>query len=600
MSRREDLEQAIAAMSARTRYRRRRAPRSLPVLAIILVAVILGGILATSGGSHYGRHVADRFVSAWAKHDYAAMYAEIDAQARQRVSQTQFATAYEDALRTATATATRVAGKVREVAGEAVLAPVAVATRVFGTLHLSFAIHFAGKGSATRIAWTNALAFPGLRAGARLTRHTTLPQRAALLTREGSVLASGPAEAAGERYSPLGGAASSVVGSIGPIPAGEREALEAEGVPRKAIVGVDGLERTFDSRLRGRPGGTLLEGGRVIASAQAKASPPVRTTISGPLQVATVKDIGAHYGGAVAIDPRTGDVLAVAGIGLDGLQPPGSTFKMVTVTGILESGIAKPETYFPYKTEAVIEGVKLHNAASESCGGTLILSFAVSCNSVFSPLGVKLGAARLVRTAEHYGFNHQPDIPGAAASTIPQPQDIRGELALGSSSIGQGEVLSTPLEMATIAATIADGGIRHEPNELFGEVGKPTRVSSPQIADEVRTMMIHVVLEGTGNPTARIPGVVVAGKTGTAELGTPTGCSSEASAAGSGSASGSGAASGSGCSATNEKENTDGWFAAFAPAEHPKLAVGVLMVRDGYGAESAAPVAKEILEAAIG
>lgn len=587
-------------MSPRSRYRRRRAPRWLPVLAIVIVAAVVGLIVASSGRGHYERDAAGRFAHEWAKRDYAAMYAQIDAGSRRRVSEAQFATAYEDALRTATASSTAVAGRARELAGGSVAVPVRVSTRLFGTLRLNFTLHFRGKGSAARIAWSQALEFPGLHGGQRLHRHTTLPQRAALLTREGRVLASGPAEAAGERYSPLGVSASSVVGSVGPIPAGEREALEADGVPRNAIVGVTGLERIFDARLRGTPGGRLLEGSRVIASAKPKPAPPVHTSISGSLQEAAVRAIGAHYGGAVALEPQTGEVLAVAGIGLDGLQPPGSTFKMVTVTGVLQAGIAKPGTVFPYKTEVVLEGVKLHNAESESCGGTLVLSFAVSCNSVFSPLGVKLGAARLVKAAEAYGFNHQPDIPGAATSTIPQPQNIQGELALGSSAIGQGEVLATPLEMATVAATIGDGGVRREPTDALGAHTKTTRVSSPQIAAEVRTMMIHVVTEGTGNPTAQIPGVVVAGKTGTAELGTASGCSTEAGEEGGEATEGAEGEAEGGCSPAREKESTDAWFAAFAPAEHPKLAVGVLMVKDGYGAESAAPVAKEILEAGLG
>lgn len=559
----------------------------------MLVAIVVGIVVATSGSTPYERNLASSFVSSWVKRDYSAMYEEIDSKAQHATPRTQFAAIYERALRTATATSVRVTGKARNAAGEAIEIPVKVATRLFGTLHLRFTIHFRGKGSTARIAWSRSLEFPGLEAGQQLTRDTALPQRAALLTREGSVLANGPAEAAGERYSPLGVAASAVVGTVGPIPADERDRLEAEGVPGNAIVGVNGLEQIFDARLRGKPGGKLLAGGRVIASAKAKPAPPVRTTISASVQETTVAALGEQYGGAVVMQPQTGQILAVAGIGLDGLQPPGSTFKMVTVTGALQARIATPSTEYPYANEAVLDGVKLHNSESEACGGTLIHSFAVSCNSVFAPLGVKLGAARLVATAEHYGFNHQPDIPGAAESTIPAAKDIQGELDVGSTSIGQGEVLATPLEMATVAATIADGGLRHEPTDALGRPTKATRVSSPQIAAEVRTMMIDVVTEGTGDPTAQVPGVVVAGKTGTAELSTPNGCELESSEGG-------GAGGGNVCTSTETKESTDGWFAAFAPAESPKLAIGVLMVRDGFGAESAAPVAKAIIEGALG
>ena len=129
--------------------------------------------------------------------------------------------------------------------------------------------------------------------------------------------------------------------------------------------------------------------------------------------------LGGQLGGIVAMAPATGQILAVAGIGLDDLQPPGSTFKMITLTGVLQAGIANPHTVFPYATYATLDGVKLNNANGEECGGTLELAFAVSCNSVFAPLGAKLGAARLVATAERYGFNHSPGVPGAVESTLP-------------------------------------------------------------------------------------------------------------------------------------------------------------------------------------
>jgi hypothetical protein len=186
----------------------------------------------------------------------------------------------------------------------------------------------------------------------------------------------------------------------------------------------------------------------------------VRTTISPPLQKAAVASLGGQLGGIVAMQPATGQILAVAGIGLDGLQPPGSTFKMVTLTGALAARVANPETVFPYATYALLDGVRLHNANGEECGGTLENAFAVSCNSVFTPLGVKLGSARLVQTAEAFGFNHAPDVPGAAESTLPAASEIHGELDIGSTAIGQGRVIATPLQMATVAATIADGGRR--------------------------------------------------------------------------------------------------------------------------------------------
>lgn len=576
---------------------RRRRARALPLFLLIGGAFAAGIIVGAAHAPPYRRTIAAGFVRAWGKGDYVNMYADIDPRSRGSITPSSFATLYRVAAKTATATAMRAAGKPRRGAHGAIVVPVEVRTRLFGTLRRSFTFRFSGTGRHTRISWTPSLQFPGLHVGQRLTRRMRMPQRAALLTRSGSVLASGPGTSAGERASPLGPAASAVVGSIGPIPSGRRAQLESEGLPAHAIVGVSGLELIFDSQLRGRPGGVLLAGGHVIARAQPKQGSPVHTTISAHLQEATVRALGGQYGGIAVLQPSTGQVLAVAGIGIDALQPPGSTFKMVTVTGILKSGIATPKTTFPDKTYALLEGVKLHNAESESCGGTLELSFAVSCNSVFSPLGVQLGAARLVATAESYGFNHPAGIPGAAESTIPPASGIKGALALGSSAIGQGEVLASPLEMAVIAATIADGGVRHQPTFALDSRPRSTRVSSPKIAAEIRNMMVAVVREGTG-PNAAVPGVLVAGKTGTAELGAPPGCTPGEGAPSQHephSTEGEQASGQSSC--PSSKASTDAWFAAFAPAQRPTIALAVLMVRDGYGAESAAPAAKQILEA---
>jgi cell division protein FtsI/penicillin-binding protein 2 len=583
--------------------------RARPVIALAAVAFVVGAIVGAGHGSSAAQALAGRFVAAWAHGDYATMYGDIDAHSKRAVSAQELADDYEHALRTATATRLLVTGKPRAAPGGLVAVPVRVHTRLFGTLQLAFALKIVGgSGETGGIVWSPSLEFPGLHTGEALTRKTTLPRRATVLARDGSVLGEGTATEAGQRDSPLGAAAGAVLGEVGPIPTARAPQLEAEGVPADAIVGVSGIEEALDERLRGTPGGELLADGsqsggptRVLAIAAPRAAPALHTTISPAVQRAAVTALGGQLGGVVAMQPGTGQILAVAGLGIDDLQPPGSTFKMVTLSGVLQAGIADPNTTFPYATYATLDGVKLSNANGEECGGSLTLAFAVSCNSVFAPLGVKLGAPRLVAMAERYGFNHEPGVPGAVESTLPAASQIQGELDVGSTAIGQGEVQASALQMAIVAATIADGG--HRPQPTFALDAHPHGVAtatSASVARTVRRLMIGVVREGTGT-SAAIPGVTVAGKTGTAELGTANSCSGSSSEArGAGESSGSEESHGSSCQgAASEPSNTDAWFAAFAPALHPRIVVCVLMVKDGAGGATAAPVAREVLEAGL-
>lgn len=577
-----------------------RARRMAPVIALAVVAFALGLIF---GSGHKGSprlRVAENFAKAWAHQDYAAMYADIDPSSRRRLSASTLADAYREAARTATTTGVSVMGAARTQTDGTIAVPVRVRTRLWGALDEELRMQVVEGEGGARIRWSRALVFPGLRAGETLSRQTALPPRAALEARDGSVLAEGEASGPGTRTSPLGVAADAAIGEVGSIPASRQGELEAEGVPADAIVGVTGLERALDARLRGAPGGELLAGERVLASVAPKASGAVRTTISAPLQRTVAAALGGQLGGIVAMSPTSGEILAVAGLGIDDLQPPGSTFKMVTLTAALEAKVASEESVFPYATSTTLDGVKLENANGESCGGSLALAFAVSCNSVFAPLGVKVGATRLVETAERYGFNHDPGVGGAIESTLPQPAEIRGELDLGSTAIGQGEVQASVLQMVTVAATIADGGRRPTPKFLAGATVRP-RVVAAATARTVRRLMIDVVREGTGT-SAAIAGVTVAGKTGTAELGEKH-CPKSESGSGEHESQGGeearGASSETCVSGSKDPQNTDAWFAAFAPALKPRIAVGVLLVKDGAGGDTAAPVAREVLEAGL-
>jgi cell division protein FtsI/penicillin-binding protein 2 len=550
---------------------------------LLAVAVAAGAIVVTTDGGRPDEQVVKRYANAWTRGDTAAMYRELSDDARARTSLKRFARTMRRAGETATLQ--RVVAREPVRRGDAWRVPVTVRTRVFGAVDGSVDLHVEGPDDAPGIAWRANDAFPGLRPGERLRRALRMPTRATLLARDRTVLAKGD-----DRSSSLGGLERSVVGELGAIPADRRHDLLQAGVPDDARVGVSGLERIFDAQLRGRAGGHLYAGDRVLAATEPRRATAVRTTVALDVQRAAVAALGSRLGGVVALEPKTGQILAFAGIAFSGLQPPGSTFKIVTLTGALEAGIAKPTTRYPVQTETTIEGVPIENANGESCGGTLVASFAQSCNSVFAPLGVQLGARRLVDVAERFGFNDEPPVPGAAMSSIPSAGRIGDDLAVGSSAIGQGQVQATALQMATVAATIARHGRRPQLTldlAKGGDTAPTRRVTRPEVARTVERMMLAVVAGGTGRAAA-IPGVQVAGKTGTAELRTTRRCEPEPEHP-------------EACppEQTNDPTDTDAWFAAYAPVGRPRIAVGMLLVGAGAGGETAAPAARDVMVTAL-
>jgi cell division protein FtsI/penicillin-binding protein 2 len=375
--------------------------------------------------------------------------------------------------------------------------------------------------------------------------------------------------------------AGEIVGHLGPIPPDETASYAAAGYPTDAKVGRNGLERIFERQLAGKPGGTLLAGGRVLASTTPIPGTSVTTTIDPALETAAITAMAGRFAGITAMDPRTGQVLALAGIAFSDSQPPGSTMKIITATGALEAGIVRLSTVFPIATSSTIDGYTLQNANGEACGGTFLNAFAVSCNSVFAPLGVKLGGARLVNMAERFGFNQPPPFAGVADSVIPSAATIGSALSIGSSAIGQGQVLTTPLEMADAGATIAIGGRRPLPTLTLNAAPRFVQVTSPTVAAEVQRMMIAVVRFGTGT-AAQIPGVGVAGKTGTAELrdtAVPPG--------------------GTPLTPAQLLQATDAWFVGYAPVGAPRIVVGALFPNQGAGGMTAAPAVHDVLAAAL-
>jgi penicillin-binding protein A len=530
--------------------RRRRGRRGGPGLpgAPLLVGVLL---VAAAGAAAWfvihrdqvrdmRRDTAQRFATAWAHRDLGAMWATLDARSRQAYPRARFERLYRSANAAATTTTVRV-GKITDPSDGKVAIPVAVATREFGTLRGTVVIPVHDEGDGAAVAWVPHLRLPGLRAGEQVRRRVlTQPQRAEVLGADGRRLGADPATAA---------------------IAGRTPTADDKG---------SGLERLYDDRLGGRAGAELRFGERVIAKVKTRRGRSVRATIRPGLQRAAVAALGGKLGGVAVVRPRDGSVLALAGLAVSAPQPPGSTFKIITLSGALQAGIAKPSSTYPVQTAATLSGVRLRNAGGESCGGTLVKSFTDSCNSVFAPLGAKLGAKRLVRTAEAFGFNERPRVPDAKPSTIPQPKDLQDSLAVGASAIGQDRDLATPLQMAVVGATIGERGRHARPRIVRSDPVVRRRAVSAKVAAQVRDMMVGVVRSGTGTAAA-IPGIEVAGKTGTAELRP---------------------------NSTNPKD-ADAWFVAFAPANDPQVAVAVMLVGAGFGGKAAAPIARRVLQAAL-
>ena len=564
--------------------------RSPSVRRLIFAGALVGGVcvvvvlLMVTGGPPAEQAAAQRFVAAWSRGDFAAMHAELTPEDQRAMPLRRFTERYRTAATTATATAFR-HGEAGGPDDGAVSVPMTVTTRVFGTLRAPLRLTFAGEDDDKRLAWSPSMVFPGLSSGERLARSTELPRRADILARDGTPLAQGQ-----DRTSPIPDVADSIVGDLGPLPAERVARLRELGYPGDARVGVSGLERVFEQRVAGRPGGELRAGARTLARTEPRPATAVRSSIDPPVQRAADEARGARLGGVAAVRPRSGEILALSGIAFSGLRPPGSTFKIVTLAGVLEHGLAGVNSKYPVETKAVLEGVELENANGESCGGTLRETFAHSCNSVFAPLGARLGAGRLVKTAEQFGFNTDIGIPGAATSTIPPASEIGDSLAVGATAIGQGRVQATSLQMAWVAATIAGRGRRARLTLERGLPPERTQVVPARIARIVGSMMEAVVRDGTGGAAA-IGGVRVAGKTGTAELRDTSGpdCTPSPDPAA------------APCPAPepDDPTDTDAWFAAYAPAGEPRVAVGVLLVEAGAGGDTAAPVAQAVLRAGL-
>jgi peptidoglycan glycosyltransferase len=375
-----------------------------------------------------------------------------------------------------------------------------------------------------------------------------------------------------------------------------------------------GLERSRNDALAGQRNelssivdelrGERQEGDNVITNLDPRAQKVARDALNG------------RKGSVVAIEPATGKVrvmVSTPGYNINALNdngvysklsqdgenspllnratqagyPPGSTMKVVTATAALDSGEFRPDSRVSGKSPITISGAPLRNFSDEQFGDiTLTEALTHSVNTVWAQVAEKLGNSTVAQYMERYGFGEDPPMDYPDDQMIPSGVYVNGKL-LGASSrrvdigrvgIGQERLRVTPLQMATVAATVANDGVRMKPqltSRVVDNDGRTVqriepqeaqRVMSSQTAQQLTAMMSNVVKEGTGTAAA-LDGIEVAGKTGTAEL--------------------------------DVARNIDQpWFIGFAPREAPKIAVAVTLERivGGQGGVVAAPIAKQVMQ----
>jgi cell division protein FtsI/penicillin-binding protein 2 len=565
--------------------RQRLKTRALPLIAVALVSFIVGMVTGCPGNPN--RDAAERYLEAWQAGDYATMHSELSTVSQEAVPLERFEERYAEAE--AFGTLEAIDAGDAEGDEQTVEMPVTASTLAFDDVEQTMEFTFGDDG----IAWDSGLLFPGLRGGEQLSRETRLPRRAPILAKDRQVMVEGPSLA---RSYPLGDSMIDVTGTVGTSDEPPDLEAVAAGFSEGEPTGISGLELAYNSRLAGKPGGTLMAvplgsepdaEGRVLGEGEPEPARPLKTTIDPEIQESAVSNLAGQLGGVVVLDTRKGSIRALAGQAYSVLRPPGSTMKIVTATAGLEAGKTTLDTEYEYTTSGIADGREIENAGGEVCGGTFVDSFADSCNSVFAPLGMEIGEAKLTETAELFGFNEVPSIFDEEATavieppapTMPQPGEYNNEL--GVSAIGQGTVQATPLEMASVAQTIANKGVRlptpvAAEQELRSDAG-PVTVTTPEIAKQVGKLMVAVVTSGTGTAAA-ISEAQVAGKTGTAEIGP------------------SGEVDGEG----NPILIEDAWFAGYAPADKPRLAVGVLVMEAaGAGGTVAAPIAGAVLSSGL-
>lgn len=398
--------------------------------------------------------------------------------------------------------------------------------------------------------------------------------------------------------------------------------VSATGYFSSVGYGSTGIEAAQENVLDGQSQTLLGQRLRNLLTGEKRQGGGVELTLRASMQEAAAAALGDRKGAVVALDAKTGAILALysspsfdpnalasrdagevqdayATLDADPKNPmlnrtiseryaPGSTFKVLTTIALIENGIANPDTRMDSPVSTTLPGTntEVSNIESSTCGDgkpTLTEAFARSCNTTFVLASEKLTTQQLTDVTKRFGFGHEQEIPLTVIPSVFPSDADSAQLAM--SSIGQYTVQATPMQMAQVAQTIANGGQMMSPylikqivdadNQTIRKT-KATEAGRPISADtasKVTGMMQAVVSQpyGSGTPMA-LPNVSVAAKTGTAETG--------------------------------DGDRANAWAIGFAPADNPQIAFAVIVEGDEtnptpHGGDVAGPVAKAVLEAGL-
>ena len=437
-----------------------------------------------------------------------------------------------------------------------------------------------------------------------------------------------------QRNYPGGAIAAHVLGYVGEVSAEQLEKPEFAELHQGSIVGQYGVEKSFDRVVRGQAGQKSVEVDalghekRTVVVDQPQAGNDLYLTIDSRLQKVAEDLLGQESGAIVALDPTTGDILAMAsrpafdpnvlsreltgkqwveivqdeGRPLNnrasqGQYPPGSTFKVMMAAAALESGTVTPSTTV-HCNGGYQFGRRLYHDWKASGHGAVDLRKALvhSCDVYFYTIGQRMGIDTMAEFGRAFGLGQETgvELPSERVGIMPSTawkQKAKNEPWLPgetiSASIGQGYVTVTPLQMASLIGTVANDGVTYRPRlvrsildretaqlQAMEPVEKARLKIKPDHLKLIQQALAGVVTEGTAT-RAKSPLVTIAGKTGTAQT----------------------AALRTGPEKDIPKKFRDhAWFVAFAPVEQPKIAVAVLAEHMGHGGSAAAPLAKEVIE----